>query len=394
MMLPHTIFADAGFTRNRMNQSSFLKPTVLVVDDTPENIDVLRGVLAADYTVKVANSGALALKIAGAQPPDLILLDIMMPGMDGYEVCRQLKANPLTRAIPVIFVTAMAETEDELQGLALGAVDYLTKPIVPAIVKARVQTQLVLRQARRELEEKNLILNDEKELLEDIVTRMHSANPFDGRKLRHIQSSLEKTAGDIVLSACRPDGAQHVLLGDFSGHGLSAALGGTLASYIFYHLTAEGYAMRDILLEMNRTLCRQLPTQLYMAASALELPPERKQAMVWNCGMPPVLCLGGAHVMSQISSSWLPLGISESVDGFEPHARVEMRPGMQIYLYSDGITEAMSPGQELYGQVRLESLVSRIHREQLPLEAIWQELDIFCGGQGLSDDAVMVEISP
>lgn len=98
--------------------------------------------------------------------------------------------------------------------------------------------------------------------------------------------------------------------------------------------------------------------------------------------------------MSQISSSWLPLGISESVDSFEPHARVEMRPGMRIYLYSDGITEAMSPGQELYGQVRLESLVSRIHREQLPLEAIWQELDIFCGGQGLSDDAVMVEISP
>ena len=178
-------------------------PNILVVDDTPENIDVLRGILGADYSVRVANNGQLALKIAATLPTDLILLDIMMPEIDGYEVCRQLKANPLTRAIPVIFITAKAETEDEVQGLALGAADYLTKPVIPAIVKARVQTQLALRQARRELEEKNLILNDEKELLEDIVSRMRSASPFDGRGMRHIQSSLEKTCGDIVLSACR-----------------------------------------------------------------------------------------------------------------------------------------------------------------------------------------------
>lgn len=380
--------------KDKWSQPSGAKPTILVVDDTPENIDVLRGILSADYTIKIANSGQLALKITAAQPPDLILLDVMMPGMDGYEVCRQLKADPRTRAIPVIFITAKAETEDEVQGLALGAADYLAKPVINAIVKARVQTQLALRQARRELEEKNLILSDEKELLEDIVSRMRSASPFDGRKVRHIQSSLERTADDIVLSAYRPDGAQHVLVGDFSGHGLPAAFAGPLVSYIFYHLTAEGCAMRHILEEMNRILCRQLPTQLYMAAGALELSLDRKQVMAWNCGLPPVLCLGAAHGMSRISSSGLPLGISESTDTFEPHAQTGMESGLHIYLYSDGITEAMSAEQELYGQARLEALVSRIHREQLPLEIIWQELDAYCGGQGLSDDAVMAEISP
>ncbi len=137
-----------------MKQTSSAKAAILVVDDTPENIDVLRGILGADYAIKIANSGQLALKVAAAQPPDLILLDVMMPGMDGYETCRQLKSGEATRNIPVIFVTARGETEDEVQGLALGAVDYLTKPVVPAIVKARVQTQLALRQARRELEEK------------------------------------------------------------------------------------------------------------------------------------------------------------------------------------------------------------------------------------------------
>ena len=366
----------------------------MVVDDTPENIDVLRGILGAEYTLKVANSGLLALKIAAAQPPDLILLDIMMPEMDGYEVCRQLKADPRTAAIPVIFITARAETEDEVQGLVLGAVDYLTKPVVPAIVKARVQTQLALRQARRELEETNLVLSDEKELLEDIVSRMRSASPFDGRKVRHIQSSLEKTCGDIVLSAHRPDGAQHVLVGDFSGHGLPAAFGGPLVSYIFYHLSAEGCTMRHILQEMNRILCRQLPTQLYMAAGALELSPDRKRVMAWNCGLPPMLCLSAAHGVNRVSSGGLPLGISESTDTFESHAQTEMESGMHIYLYSDGITEAMSVERELYGQARLEALVSRIHREQLPLEMVWQELAAYCGGQGLSDDAVIVEVSP
>jgi len=376
-----------------MKQLASVKPAILVVDDTPENIDVLRGILGTDYTIKIANNGQLALKIASAHPPDLILLDVMMPVMDGYEVCRQLKADPLTRAIPVIFITAKAETEDEVQGLVLGAVDYLTKPVIPAIVKARVQTQLALRQTRRELEEKNLILNDEKELLEDIVSRMRSASPFDGRRVRHIQSSLEKTGGDIILSAYRPDGIQHVLVGDFSGHGLPAAFGGPLVSYIFYRLTAEGCTMRQILEEVNRTLCRQLPTQLYMAAGALALSLDRNLAVVWNCGLPPVLCLSAAHGINRISSSGLPLGISESVDTFEPHAQIVMESDTGIYLYSDGLTEATSSKRELYGQARLEALVERIHREQLPLEVIWQELDTYCGDQGLSDDAALVEVS-
>jgi two-component system, HptB-dependent secretion and biofilm response regulator len=365
----------------------------MVVDDTPENIDVLKGVLHELYILRPAISGELALRLALVEPlPSLILLDIMMPGMDGYEVCRRLKANPLTAMIPVIFITAMSETENEVRGLALGAVDYLTKPVVPAIVKARVHTQLALRQAQHDLEGKNLILNDEKELLEDIVTRMRCASPFDAKGVRHIQSSLERTAGDIVLSAFRPDGAQHVLVGDFSGHGLTAAFGGPLVSYIFYRLSAEAYPLAYILEEVNRILFRQLPTQMYMAAGAVEISADRKYSNVWNCGMPPVLCLN--DTLQRISSTGLPLGISETIDSFEPQARITMTPGMHIYVYSDGITEAMSAGKTLYGQARLEALILRIHSEQLPLETIWGELEAYCGGQGLSDDAVLVEISP
>ena len=120
--------------------------TILVVDDTPANLSLMTGLLRDDYKVKAAIDGEKALRIAQASPPpDLILLDIMMPGMDGYEVCRQLKADPATRDIPVIFLTAKSGVEDEKMGLDLGAVDYITKPISPPIVMARVRNHLVLK---------------------------------------------------------------------------------------------------------------------------------------------------------------------------------------------------------------------------------------------------------
>lgn len=123
--------------------------TILVVDDTPENLDILKGLLAPDYSIKAAINGETALRIANAYPPDLILLDIMMPGMDGFEVCRHLKSNPDTANIPVIFVTAMSESIDEEQGFNVGAVDYVTKPINPSIIKARISTHLALSEQQR-----------------------------------------------------------------------------------------------------------------------------------------------------------------------------------------------------------------------------------------------------
>lgn len=130
------------------------KQTVLIVDDTPENIDVLVGILSGLYTIKAAINGEMALKVARESPPDIILLDVMMPGVDGFEVCRQLKEDFTTKHIPVIFVTAKITMEDELNGLTLGAVDYIAKPVSPPIVKARLKTHLALYDQNRELDRK------------------------------------------------------------------------------------------------------------------------------------------------------------------------------------------------------------------------------------------------
>ncbi|RJG42539.1 response regulator [Motilimonas pumila] len=137
-----------------MSQLEQDKATILIVDDTPENIDVLAGLLRHDYKLRVAKNGELALKLAQILPlPDLILLDIMMPGIDGYEVCRQLKSQPHTAQIPVIFITAKITPADEIKGLELGAVDYITKPITPQVAMLRVQTHLALYDQKRALYE-------------------------------------------------------------------------------------------------------------------------------------------------------------------------------------------------------------------------------------------------
>lgn len=139
------------------------KPVVLIVDDTADNITLLTSLLGGLYKNKVATNGPKALQIAMREPPDLILLDIMMPGMDGYAVCRELKDNHVTKDVPVIFLTAKTQEDDEMHGFELGAVDYITKPISPPILMARVSTHLALQQARKSLSRHNEELEREVE---------------------------------------------------------------------------------------------------------------------------------------------------------------------------------------------------------------------------------------
>lgn len=135
-----------------------LQKTILAVDDTPSNINVVKGVLSSQYSIMAATNGPLALKILEMHQPDLVLLDIMMPEMDGYEVCEKIKANPKTRDIPVIFLTAKSDPHDEAKGLSIGAIDYITKPISPAILKARVHNHLQLQEAKNQLAAQNKTL--------------------------------------------------------------------------------------------------------------------------------------------------------------------------------------------------------------------------------------------
>ncbi len=177
------------------------RPTILIVDDTPDNIMLLSRLLKDKYHTKVATNGSTALQVAAATPDlDLVLLDVMMPGMDGYETCRQLKANPATTDIPVIFLTAKNQIEDEAMGLSVGAVDYLGKPISPPILFARVHTHLTLRAARKLLQEHN-------QNLERMVQQRTA-------QLLLMQEALILAMGSMAETrdgkACKQAGANHI----------------------------------------------------------------------------------------------------------------------------------------------------------------------------------------
>ena len=177
---------------------TFSQPlTVLIVDDFPENLLVLSDLLQPFYEVRVATTGRKALRIAASPPcPDLILLDVMMPDLDGYQVFEQLRGNPATRDIPVIFVTAMDSDEAEMHGLQIGAVDYITKPIVPPIVLARIRTQLELKQAQDQLRYQNDHLESEiaKRMAENELIQEVSI-----RALAHLAETRDPETGNHIL---------------------------------------------------------------------------------------------------------------------------------------------------------------------------------------------------
>ena len=180
------------------------RPTVLVVDDTPANLMLMNALLKDRYQVKVANSGEKALKIVAAGPlPDLILLDVMMPLMDGYAVCRELKANPATEQIPVIFLTALADQGAEEKGLKLGAVDYITKPISAPIVMVRLATHVALAQARQFLVDHNAYLESEvtRRLTELARVQDIFGKVVDPRIRDHLLKKSRGMGGDITQGA-------------------------------------------------------------------------------------------------------------------------------------------------------------------------------------------------
>jgi diguanylate cyclase (GGDEF)-like protein len=204
------------------------KATVLVVDDTPDNLYLMSGLLRDHYKVKVASNGEKALKIAAGHPPDLILLDVMMPEMDGLEVCKQLKNNPLTQKIPVIFVTAKNGECDEELGLNLGAVDYITKPFSIPITMARIRNQIRLKQQADLLESIALV---------DALTHMPNRRRFDAT----IDAEWKRAAGEKTqLSMLMIDIDHFKQYNDHYGHGAGDACLQSMAAALLAGVSRPG----------------------------------------------------------------------------------------------------------------------------------------------------------
>jgi sigma-B regulation protein RsbU (phosphoserine phosphatase) len=364
--------------------------TVLVVDDTPENIDLLDGILNQDYKIKAALNGEKALKIARSEnPPDIILLDIMMPGMDGYEVCRRLKSDSKTQDIPVIFVTSMSEVEDETKGLEVGAIDYITKPISPAIVKARVKNHLELKEAREYLKNQNEILElrvveRTREILElervefelraaqekvenelniaaqiqrSILPSDFPAFPeHDEFDLYAMMTPAREVGGDFYDFFFVDDEHLAVIIADVADKGVPAALFTMISRTIFRSIAKQRKSVSQVLIETNDLLCEGNDTGMFVTAflAYYHLPTGRFTYS--NGGHNPALLVGPDGAFRELTQRHGPaLGIRKGLTYNEDADT--LAPGQIIVLYTDGVTEASSPQDKLFGLDRFTKLV-------------------------------------
>ena len=366
-------------------------PYILAIDDEPINRFVLEDLLDVGFELEVLDSGLACLESVARRKPDLLLLDINMPNMDGFEVCARLNSDPVTRDIPVIFLTAKIQVSDEKRGFELGAVDYITKPFSEALLLARIKTHLSLAQSKKLLAKHNAVLQKERAYIERIILNMRDDANFIEESIRYLITPVEKTNGDLLLSA-RAGDHRYFLIGDFTGHGLAAAMGGPLVSSLFYMLANDQQPLESIIKILNRELFKKLPADLFMAGLFIDWNTQTQQVKIWNYGISEVFHYRKNRLVESISSSGLALGILEEQVSLRPSATLSVESGDRLYGYSDGLIEAKSSDDEQFGRARLQIGLQAICEHQLDLKSLYHALHEFAAEDGINDDITLLEV--
>ncbi|MCK4840597.1 MAG: fused response regulator/phosphatase [Methylococcales bacterium] len=351
---------------------------------------MLVNILKPYYHIKVAKSGERALEVINKNHNiDLVLLDINMPGLSGFDVCTQLKSSSATEDIPVIFLTGETDAVTETKSFELGAVDFISKPINHAVVLARIKTHLGLKHANKMLHDQHNALMTEKAFVEDLIVRMREWKAFNPQDINYLVSAAEKSNGDIFMSAFRPDGSQVILVGDFTGHGLPAAVGNPIIAYIFYKMVEAGAGYQKIFTELNSAIYSMLPIGIFMAACLIETDVKRQQVKIWNAGLPDILIIKEGIIQQHLVSKSLSLGIIPDIE-LDTFSILSFEVGIKIYVFSDGIIEASSPDGEMFGMERLEQLLCNINDES-PFSGIIEQIESFSGSSQQNDDITIIE---
>jgi phosphoserine phosphatase RsbU/P len=328
--------------------------TLLLVDDAPANIQIANSILKDSYKIRIATNGAKALELASVTPsPDLILLDVMMPEMDGYEVCTRLKMSAETRDIPVIFLTGQTEIEDETKGFDVGAVDYIHKPLSPAIVKARVQTHLVLRGIRKQLASQLLTIQKELETAREIQLSIlpEEIPKIGGVDIAARYIPMTSVAGDFYDFIVVDEKHLGILVADVSGHGMPAAL---IASMLKIALAAQESHAADpaqLLLGLNQALCGKFQRH-YVTAAYLFLDMLKGTLRYAGAGHPPLLLWSRSEGVRALEENGLFLGkFPQAAYSF---VELPLKAGDWALLYTDGIPETTNPLQIEFGTDRFK----------------------------------------
>lgn len=373
---------------------------ILVVDDDRVNRLLLTRFLeASHHEVATADCGESAVEIFPDFEPDVVLLDVVMPGMDGFETTRVLKRITGPRHVPIILLTALSDEDSLVQGISAGADDFISKPVNRVVLNSRLYASLRtqrlfvrLAQQNRELQERQERDEREQRLAERLMSATIRSNALWDPRIRCFTKSYSLFNGDLLLARHTSGGRLRIVLGDFSGHGLQAAIGSMPVAVMFDQLTEEGYDLRQLLEAISERLRESLPTELFFAACAIELHEDGRSVEVWNCGLPDILLLDSdKNQLRRISSSTVPLGIVP----WDPEWAgdvVPLNPEDRMYLFSDGLIEIRGQAGEEYGMERVEQVLSEVGTASHAFDRLMEDRASFSAGSTENDDVTLVEL--
>jgi sigma-B regulation protein RsbU (phosphoserine phosphatase) len=398
--------------------NSIMPASILIVDDTPANLQVLAGMLKdRGYKVRPVPSGKLALQAADRDPPDLILLDINMPEMNGYEVCELLKADDRLKAIPVIFISALTEQLDKVKAFAFGGVDYITKPFQMEELHARVETHLYLRRMQLELEQVNTRLeNINERMSRDLKAAARIQQTFlprqppcvPGTDVAWIYRPCDELAGDGLNAIALGDGNLGLYILDVSGHGVASALMSVTMSRLLSPPsdassilvrgagTTEGIEITppaEVATRLNQLFpfdmaIGQFTTLIYGILNA-----SNGEFRYVSAGHPgPVhLPFDTAAPVVILEAEGFPIGLTD--EPYQEHS-IRLKPGDRLYFYSDGVTEAMNPVSDQFGDDRL--IQTTVQTRSITLEksvlTLLTEITRWQGSERFHDDISILAV--
>ncbi|MGP0014945.1 ATP-binding SpoIIE family protein phosphatase [Pseudomonas sp.] len=374
--------------------------TVLIAEDGAADRLLLSSIVRRQgHGVMTASNGAEAVALFEAQRPQLVLMDAMMPVMDGFEAARQIKLLAGESLVPIIFLTSMTEVDGLVRCLEAGGDDFLEKPYNQVILGAKIKAMDRLRRLQDTvLQQRDLIarhhdyLLNEQRVAKAVFDKVAHSGCLNAPNIRYMQSPYALFNGDLLLAAYTPAGDMHVLLGDFTGHGLPAAVGAMPLAEVFYGMTAKGYGLAETLREMNAKLKRILPVDMFCCATFLCLSSQRQVVEVWNGGMPD----GYLHRVATgerqpLVARNLPLGVL-GAELFDYHTDVyPMAQGDRVFLLSDGVIDTCNSDEQLFGVERLQEVFAANREPDRLFEDIQDALHRFRGEA--RDDVSMVQVS-
>ncbi len=373
---------------------------ILVVDDQELNRTMLEFMLKSEgYEVFLVENGRVAVDKFEQIQPDIILLDVIMPEMDGYETAPLLKDKAGDRHLPIIFLTALDDQKSMIKCLDVGGDDFLAKPFDKVTLTAKIKAHYRSRELstriavqKEKLQYHQNLMDREHSIVEHIFSNALKNNHFVEEIVEYHMSPASMFNGDLFLANRSPMGGSYVLLGDFTGHGLAAAVGALPTAQTFFAMTAKGLSVGDIAKEINSQLLHLLPDDMFCAACIFELTVNGTAASIWSGGMPETLLINVKEgIRQRIPSQHMALGILDE-DEFEIDSyNFDVSEDDKIVACTDGVIEATDSRDEMFGQERLEALYKT--QPGANLDDVIATLTKYCGTDKHEDDVSLIQIN-